>query len=126
MSKKGRYTRQIIENAVKIEQLKKLTDEKVKGHDIAGKISSEAWTYFDSKYAELAFPGGYPGCYERIQSGELEAMEAAICFLECRPKFFGSIYIYQDIFKIIKSAPLTKEQSERLETVLKAYKESKK
>jgi len=49
--------------------------------------------------APARFPLGYQGggASRRILYGDPEAMEAAICFLEVRPYFFRSGYMYKDI-----------------------------
>jgi hypothetical protein len=73
---------------------------------------------FHKRYNELAFPGGYDGALERILSGDAEAMEAAICFLECRPYFFRSGYMFKDILRKCKKAPLSSEQRSRFTIVL--------
>jgi hypothetical protein len=65
----------------------------------------------------LAFPGGYEGALDRIVSGDPETMEAAICFLECRPYFFRSGYMFKDILRKCKRAPLSPEQTSRLQTI---------
>jgi hypothetical protein len=75
---------------------------------------------FHSRYDELAFPGGYDGVLERILAGDPEAMEAAICFLELRPYFFRSGYMFESILRKAKRAPLNQEQAARLQLVLQA------
>ena len=75
---------------------------------------------FHSRYDELAFPGGFNGALERIVAGETEAMEAAICFLELRPYFFRSGYMFESILRKAKRAPLSQEQSARLQHVVEA------
>jgi hypothetical protein len=77
----------------------------------------QACADFHSRYDELAFPGGYTGALERISSGEPNAMEAAICFLECRPYFFRSGYMFKDILRRCRRAPLSTKQIERLKQV---------
>jgi len=72
---------------------------------------------FHSRYDELAFPGGYAGANERILAGDPEAMEAAICFLELRPYFFRSGYMFESILRKAKRAPLSQEQAARLQVV---------
>ena len=44
-----------------------------------------------------------------------KAMKVAICFLECRPYFFKSGYMFKDILRKVKKAPLSDEQTLRLE-----------
>lgn len=73
---------------------------------------------FHARYDELAFPGGYTGALERIAAGDLETMEAAICFLELRPYFFRSGYMFDAILRKAKRAPLSVEQHARLDLVL--------
>jgi hypothetical protein len=44
-------------------------------------------------------------------------MEAAICFLECRPYFFRSGYMFKDILRRCRRAPLSSKQAARLKTI---------
>jgi hypothetical protein len=44
-------------------------------------------------------------------------MEAAICFLECRPYFFRSGYMFKDILRRCRRAPLLPQQAVRLKVV---------
>jgi DNA repair exonuclease SbcCD ATPase subunit len=87
----GNYTEEIIRNAERINQLKKRIDETVKTrnkNDQKRKEWQKACADFHSSYDALAFPGGFSNAYERILSGEQQAIEAALCFIECRPYFF--------------------------------------
>lgn len=45
-------------------------------------------------------------------------MEAAICFLEVRPYFYHSGYMFNSLLRKAKRAPLDPEQLERLGRVL--------
>ncbi|HYP04793.1 MAG TPA: hypothetical protein VER03_01055 [Bryobacteraceae bacterium] len=74
---------------------------------------------FQARYRVLAFPGGYEGALERIESGDPNAVEAALCFLELRPYFFRSGYLYEKLLPRVKHALLSLEQAERLRTVLR-------
>jgi hypothetical protein len=83
----------------------------------------EAARDFHATWNRLAFPGGYwtdatSNALQRIVAGDQQAMEAAICFLEIRPYFFRSGYIFKDILRKAKKAPLSEEQSARLKIVL--------
>jgi hypothetical protein len=73
---------------------------------------------FHARYNELAFPGGYEGVEERIVAGDVEAIESALCFLEIRPYFFRSGYMYLSLLRKMKRAAITKTQAERLQVVL--------
>ncbi len=75
---------------------------------------------FHSRYNELAFPGGFEGALDRIVAGDPESMEAAICFLELRPYFFRSGYMFESILRKTKRAPLSQEQVARLQHVIQA------
>jgi hypothetical protein len=89
--------------------------------------SHDAWVAacaeFHSRFNELAFPGGERDAAARIAKGEPYAVEAALCFLELRPYFFRSGYMYQSFLRKMKHAALTKEQSERFNAVLVRAKE---
>ncbi len=122
----GHYTEEIVRNAERINRLKMRIDEAFKHrakNDHKRKEWETACADFHSQYDALAFPGGLSGAYERIVSGDAQAIEAALCFLECRPYFFRSGYMFKDILRKVKHAPLKGDQQVRLDTVLKAYDE---
>ena len=81
----------------------------------------EACTEFHTRYDGLAFPGGYQGggALIRIAYGDSDAMEAAVCFLEIRPYFFRSGYMFKDILRKCRRAPLSSAQAARLKTIEK-------
>ena len=76
---------------------------------------------FRSRYDQLAFPGGYSTAKQRIAAGDLDAIEAALCFVEVRPYFFRSGYMFKELLPKLKRANLSSEQRERLARVLLAY-----
>ncbi len=125
----GHYTEEILRNAKKINELKKGIDESVKyrdKNDHKRKEWQKTCAVFHSQYDSLAFPGGFEGAFKRIVKGDKKAMEAAICFLECRPYFYRSGYMFRDILKKAKKAPLDQNQKERLKSVITAYNEYRK
>ena len=81
----------------------------------------EACEEFHARYDGLAFPGGYQrgGALYRIAYGDADTMEAAICFLEIRPYFFRSGYMFKDILRKCRRAPLSSAQASRLKTIEK-------
>jgi len=76
---------------------------------------------FHSRYDALAFPGGYGDALERIAASDPAAVNAALCFLEVRPYFFRSGYMYKDILRKVKRAALGREQTDRLANIVAAY-----
>lgn len=114
---------QIRENAAEIVRLRSRIRETYSERAKSPKKKLEwqqACAEFHARYDSLAFPGGYGqggGALNRILSGESEAMEAAICFLEVRPYFFRSGYMFKDILRKCRKAPLTSEQAARLSAV---------
>jgi hypothetical protein len=114
-------TRSLIErNASEIARLHARIHETVKlrGRGHAEKRQWEqACAEFHARFDELAFPGGYSGALERIVAGDPDAMEAALCFLEVRPYFFRSGYMFKDILRKTRRAPLSSVQAERLAVV---------
>lgn len=73
---------------------------------------------FHARYGALAFPGGEDDAYRRVERGERNAVEAALCFLELRPYFFRSGYMFKKLLRRIKRARLSPEQAARLRVVL--------
>jgi len=120
----GHYTDQIMRNAERINQLKARIDETVRSRDKSEHKRREwqkACSDFHEQYDSLAFPGGFDGALQRLLEGDSVTIEAALCFLECRPYFFRSGYMFKDILRKAKKAPLSSEQRERLEHVVEAY-----
>ncbi len=58
---------------------------------------------------------------DRILAGDSEAIEAALCFVELRPYFFRSGYMFKALLPKLKRAPLSATEAARLQTVLSAY-----
>ena len=126
-----RLKQEILENAAEIVRLHSRIHETVldRAKNSAKRREWEqACAEFHTRYGGLAFPGGYGGALERLSSGDAKAMEAAICFLECRPYFFRSGYMFKDILRRCRKAPLSSEQAARLKTIeekLVAWRERK-
>jgi hypothetical protein len=111
----------MLQNAEEIKRLSARIDETVQ-HRSESREKHREWesacAEFHERYRTLAFPGGYDGALGRIVAGDEEAMEAAICFLECRPYFFRSGYMFKEILREAKRAPLSPDQTRRLQVVL--------
>lgn len=81
----------------------------------------DACAEFHQRYDGLAFPGGYRGALDRIVAGDATTVEAALSFVECRPFFFRSGYMFKDLLRKLKRAPLDNANALRLQSVLDAY-----
>jgi hypothetical protein len=66
---------------------------------------------FHARYDVLAFPGGYIGALDRIVDGDAYTVEAAICFLEVRPCFLRSRYMFEDLVRKCRRAVLNANQA---------------
>lgn len=86
----------------------------------AEKQWEEACAEFHARYDKLAFPGGYNTAIDRILAGDSYAIEAALCFIELRPYFFRSGYMFKALLPKLKRAPLSPSDAARLQTVLTA------
>jgi hypothetical protein len=114
----------IMANAEEITRLHKRIHETLR-HRYKSKEQTERWETackeFHARYDLLAFPGGYSTAKARIIAGDSVAIEAALCFVECRPYFFRSGYMFKEFLPKLKRADLSQSQSERLKGVLLAY-----
>ena len=66
--------------------------------------------------------------WERVMAGDPQTVESAICFLEVRPYFFRSGYIFKDLLRKCPRAPLSTDQAARLRVIeqrLLAWRERK-
>jgi len=73
---------------------------------------------FRQRYDLLAFPGGYDTAGARILAGDELAVEAALCFLEVRPYFFRSGYMYKVLLRRIKRVELSPIQAARFRSII--------
>jgi hypothetical protein len=112
----------IRENAIELSRLNARIHETFKERD-QGDRQFDQWSAvceeFHARYNTLAFPGGYDGALDRIHTGDKFTIEAALCFLEVRPYFFRSGYMYKDILRRLKRSPLSEPQRLRLDEVLR-------
>ena len=113
--------RVIEQGCVEITRLNARIHETVRFRDASPRQRDEwksACAEFHSRYDALAFPGGYAGAVDRILAGDPYSVEAALCFLEVRPYFFRSGYMFKELMRKVKRAPLSSEQAERLQGVV--------
>ncbi len=81
----------------------------------------EACSEFHAQYDSLAFIGGVSSARDRIRSGDAAAIEYALCFIEVRPYFFRSGYMYKDFLRVLRKANLSPKQRIRYNRVHDAY-----
>jgi hypothetical protein len=115
-----RIKQTIIKNAAEIVRLHTHTKQAFAQRNQSPEKWSEfyqAGVDFASHYNSLAFPRGLNGAYERIDSGDPVTIEEAICFLEVRPYFIRSGYMFKDILRKCNRAQLSPAQAARLEVV---------
>jgi hypothetical protein len=116
----------ILANAAEIETLHKRIHETLRNRHKTPEQTALWETVcreFHSRYDQLAFPGGYSTARERIVAGDRDAIEAALCFVELRPYFFRSGYMFKELLPKLKRADLSAAERERLNAVLLAYDE---
>jgi hypothetical protein len=80
----------------------------------------DACAEFHSSYEALAFPGGYETGLVRLQQGAVDAIEAALVFLEVRPYFFRSGYMREKLLRRLKHVVMSEEQRKRFDAVREA------
>jgi hypothetical protein len=119
----------ILRNSSEISRIHALLHETWRHRD-EGTAASDAWKQaaleFRNRYNDLAFSGGYEGALDRLLTGEPLAIEAALCFLELRPYFFRSGYMFKDLLRKSRKAPLSTEQKLRLDAIEAAVSEWRK
>jgi hypothetical protein len=119
---------EILRNAETVRRLKARIDETFRARDESPANRAEwqkACAEFHDSYDRLAFPGGYDSALDRIAAGDAAALEAALCFVECRPYFFRSGYMFAKLMRKLKRAPLSPAQQARLEAVIRRLAEWK-
>lgn len=70
------------------------------------------------KLVDRMFPGGYAKIFEQIQAGDGSAVEFGLVFVEVQPYYFRSQYQRTRLIRMLKHAPLSSLQAERLKRVL--------
>lgn len=76
---------------------------------------------FHQHYERLAFPGGYATALKRLAEHDPNALDVALTFLEVRPYFFRSGYMWKTLLKRVQRVPMGTKQHARLQKILDAY-----
>lgn len=120
-----RYANQIRENARLISRLHGRIHETF-AHRNKSNAQRDEWktacAEFHERYASLAFLGGLLDARDRLRSGDNDAIDYALDFLEVRPYFFRSGYMYKDFMRVLRNCPLSPSQRERYDRLHDAYK----
>jgi hypothetical protein len=77
------------------------------------------------KLVDRMFPGGYAKTFEKIQAGDGSAVEFGLVFVEVQPYFFRSQYYRTRLIRMLKHAPLSSLQAERLKRILETEHDKK-
>jgi hypothetical protein len=116
---------QIIANTAEMERLRDRLfetaierDKQGYGRDPAHAAWVEASAEFLRRADTLMFPGGYRAALEKFRAGDTSVTEPALCFLEVRPYFHRSGYMYGVLMRRVRRAGLSASQRQRLDEVL--------
>jgi hypothetical protein len=122
MSTRIEIYKRINENAAEINRLHRRVQETFNRRGESKEANRDwlrACEEMRSKYGALCVPGGlHEDFYSRILAGDPQAVEVALCFLEVRPYFTRSGYMWKDILRRCKRAPLSGEQAERRDFIV--------
>ena len=92
-------------------------------NDQSRALWENACSEFHSKYSELAFPGGTSDIRERLRAGDKGTIEYALDFIDVRPYFFRSGYMYKDFLRVLRNCPLSETQRKRYDHLKARYDE---
>jgi len=83
----------------------------------------QACAEFHARYNVLAFPEGLDeqSFFDRLSGNDPVIAEWALCFLEVRPYFFRSGYVWRKLSRRMKYVALSPEQHWRFSCVLQRY-----
>ena len=118
------YKTMIHQNTLAIAQLYSRIQETLKFRS-DGPHQREEWVNacaeFHAKYDQLAFIGGVETARDRLRAGEAEAIDYALDFLEVRPYFIRSGYLYKDLMRVLRNCPLSQAQRRRYDDMVQQY-----
>jgi hypothetical protein len=117
---KSNYHTQIKENTKEIVRLHKRIHENFRVKNKEDEWKSACKEYHE-RFNELCYWNGIYDYRAEIRAGNLDATEHAICFIEIRPYFPNSGYIFKDLMRVLKSIELNTDQQARFERVNTRY-----
>ncbi|MGS7837280.1 hypothetical protein ACVMVB_06930, partial [Stenotrophomonas maltophilia] len=68
-----------------------------------------------------AFPGGYANALRQLAEHDPNTVDVVLTFLEVRPYFFRSGYMWKTLLKRVQRAPMGVKQQARMQKILEAY-----
>lgn len=71
-----------------------------------------------ARYDQLAFPGGLNRQFELLRTGDAEAIEMAVRYLEADPWYFRSGYYKAEMLQLLKKYPLSDNLCSRLRSLI--------
>jgi hypothetical protein len=81
-------------------------------------ISGPEFILVYSKLLDRLFLGSFAQTMEKIQAGDEAAVEFGLVFIEVQPYYFRSQYHRTQLIRMLKHAPLSSLQAERLKRIL--------
>ncbi|QKW57649.1 hypothetical protein [Stenotrophomonas sp. NA06056] len=76
---------------------------------------------FNHRYERLAFPGGYANALRQLAGHDPNTVDVVLTFLEVRPFFFRSGYMWKTLLKRVQRVPMGVKQRARMKKILDAY-----
>lgn len=121
-----RMKREIEENAETIRRLHSRIKETLELRDL-NPLKRREWERackeFHARYQTLSFPCNYAEALQKIKDGDQLSVESALCFVELRPYFFRSGYMYRELIRRLKNANLAGSHRERRDVIIQAYRQ---
>jgi len=118
-------------NAASLRELHEAIHETFR-HRSEGPEALAAWEQacreFHQQWDELAFPGGLRSGLRRIESGDMQAIETAIRYLELRPFYFRAQYTRDMFTRRLKRQALPARLQQRFDATrerLRAWREAR-
>lgn len=120
----------IRENEQRLQYLKSMLVKnnmlRSQGLEVSDEIWNNAMFYIKNRASIVFCYGEYQGekgLYEAVRKGNEYALEYAVSFIEVRPYFFRSGYMYVRLLRYLNNAPLSESQRERYLVVKTKYQE---
>lgn len=76
---------------------------------------------YNQRYEQLAFPGGYANALRQLVEHDPNTLDVVLTFLEVRPYFFRSGYMWKTLLKRAQRVPMGTKQHARLQKILDDY-----